>query len=264
LFCHTHLPFTHRKDYPHGWYEKNIDWRAAGRLAASGLAIAAQAPAATFTPEQEARIGKIAADYLVAHPEVLLQASQKLQQIQQEQQASAATQAVIKNQAALTQDKNTPTYGPANGKVTVIEFFDYQCIYCSRLAPVMEQVIKENPQTRFAFKEWPIFGSRWEASLTAAKTGLQIYQQKGAEAYLTYHNGIYATGRNEGKLTAADVQQQAKKVNFDAGKAPDVEAVLEHQPTGAGDWLKRNAGGDRDADYWRHRSHDYRFPGACG
>lgn len=111
--------------------------------------------------------------------------------------------------------------------MTVIEFFDYQCVYCSRLAPVMEQVIKENPQTRFAFKEWPIFGSRWETSLEAAKTGLQIYQQKGAEAYLTYHNGIYSTGHNEGKLTAADVQQQAKKVNFDAKKAADVESVLE-------------------------------------
>ena len=45
------------------------------------MATAADAP--TFTPEQEARIGKIAADYLVAHPEVLLQASQKLQQIQE-------------------------------------------------------------------------------------------------------------------------------------------------------------------------------------
>lgn len=116
------------------------------------MATAADAP--TFTPEQEARIGKIAADYLVAHPEVLLQASQKLQQIQEQQQASAATQAVLKNAAALTQDKNTPTYGPKEGKVTVIEFFDYQCVYCSRLAPVMEQVIKENPQTRFAFKEY--------------------------------------------------------------------------------------------------------------
>ena len=50
------------------------------------MASAADAPA-TFTPEQEAKIGKIAADYLVAHPEVLLQASQKLQQIQAEQQA---------------------------------------------------------------------------------------------------------------------------------------------------------------------------------
>ena len=173
------------------------------------MASAADAPA-TFTPEQEAKIGKIAADYLVAHPEVLLQASQKLQQIQAEQQASAATQAVLKNAAVLTQDKNTPTYGPANGKVTV-----------------MEQVIKAHPQTRFAFKEWPIFGGRWESSLEAAKTGLQIYQQKGADAYLAYHNGIYATGHNEGKLTTADIQQQAKKAGFDAKKATDVEPVLQ-------------------------------------
>ncbi len=68
------------------------------------MASAADAPA-TFTPEQEAKIGKIAADYLVAHPEVLLQASQKLQQIQAEQQASAATQAVLKNAAVLTRIK---------------------------------------------------------------------------------------------------------------------------------------------------------------
>ncbi|MBN0763568.1 DsbA family protein, partial [Pseudomonas aeruginosa] len=58
-------------------------------------------------------------------------------------------------------------------------------------------------------------------------TGLQIYQQKGADAYLAYHNGIYATGHNEGKLTTADIQQQAKKAGFDAKKAADVEPVLQ-------------------------------------
>lgn len=225
------------------------------------MASAADAPA-TFTPEQEAKIGKIAADYLVAHPEVLLQASQKLQQIQAEQQASAATQAVLKNAAVLTQDKNTPTYGPANGKVTVIEFFDYQCVYCSRLAPVMEQVIKAHPQTRFAFKEWPIFGGRWESSLEAAKTGLQIYQQKGADAYLAYHNGIYATGHNEGKLTTADIQQQAKKAGFDAKKAADVEPVLQSINDLAQEIGLSGTGRDRDADHRRHGSQHHRLPGA--
>lgn len=114
------------------------------------IATAADAP--TFTPEQEARIGKIAADYLVAHPEVLLQASQKLQQIQQQQQASAATQAVLKNATALTQDKNTPTYGPKEGKVTVIESLIIQCVNCSRLAPVMEQVIKRTRRPALPLK----------------------------------------------------------------------------------------------------------------
>ncbi|WP_420920221.1 hypothetical protein [Kosakonia cowanii] len=40
------------------------------------------APAPAFTPEQEARIGEIAAEYLLAHPDVLVQVSQKLQQQQ--------------------------------------------------------------------------------------------------------------------------------------------------------------------------------------
>lgn len=42
------------------------------------LSSAAQ-PAGTFTPEQQAQIGRIAGDYLLAHPDILLQVSQKLQ-----------------------------------------------------------------------------------------------------------------------------------------------------------------------------------------
>ena len=195
----------------------------------SGMANAAEAgkPAAVFTPAQEARIGEIAKDYLLAHPEVLVEVSQKLQAQQQEKQQQAMTAAVIQHQAALLNDKGTPSYGPADAKVTVVEFFDYQCIYCARLAPELEKVIKANPNVRFVFKELPIFGSRWPASLTAAKTGLQIYQQKGNEAYLQYHNAVYATGHNEGKLTDADISTAAKAVKLDVKTAPDVQGTLE-------------------------------------
>ncbi|MEN8608627.1 DsbA family protein, partial [Enterobacter hormaechei] len=119
------------------------------------------------------------------------------------------------------------SYGPADAKVTVVEFFDYQCIYCARLAPELEKVIKANPDVRFVFKEFPIFGQRWPASLSAAKTGLQIWKQKGADAYLNYHNAIYATAHNEGKLTDADISAAAKAVKFDAKTAPDVQGTLD-------------------------------------
>ncbi|EAA2780539.1 DsbA family protein [Salmonella enterica] len=196
-------------------------------LLASGAVTAAEKVAPAFTPEQEARIGEVARDYLLAHPEVLVEVSQKLQARQQEQQQQAMTAAVVQNQAALINDKGTPSYGPDDAKVTVVEFFDYQCIYCARLAPELEKVIKANPQVRFVFKEFPIFGQRWPESVSAAKAGLQVWQQKGADAYLKYHNAIYATGHNEGKLTDADISTAAKTVKFDAGNAADVQGTLD-------------------------------------
>lgn len=181
-----------------------------------------------FTPEQEARIGQVAADYLVTHPEILVQVSQKLQAQYQEQQMKGLATAAVTHHAALTQDKNTPSYGPADAKVIVVEFFDYQCVYCSHLAPIMKNVMKANSQARFVFKELPIFAGRWENSLKAAETGLQIWHQKGAEAYLHYHNNIFATGHNEGKLTSDDIQKAAASVKFNAKIAPEVKSVLEN------------------------------------
>lgn len=121
---------------------KTLSVMLAAGLLVSGVAGAAEKPAVAFTPEQEARIGEIAKDYLLAHPEVLVEVSQKLQAQQQEKQQQAMTAAVVQNQAALLNDKGTPSYGPADAKVTVVEFFDYQCIYCARLAPELEKVIK--------------------------------------------------------------------------------------------------------------------------
>lgn len=206
---------------------KTLSVMLAAGLLVSGVAGAAEKPVAAFTPEQEARIGEIAKDYLLVHPEVLVEVSQKLQAQQQEKQQQAMTAAVIQHQAALLNDKGTPSYGPADAKVTVVEFFDYQCIYCARLAPELEKVIKANPDVRFVFKEFPIFGQRWPASLSAAKTGLQVWKQKGADAYLNYHNAIYATGHNEGRLTDADISAAAKAVKFDTKTAPDVQGALD-------------------------------------
>lgn len=166
-------------------------------------------PAPDFTAGQEARIGEIARDYLLAHPEVLMAVSEKLQAQQRAEQMQAMTGAVLQYQDALLNDAGTPSYGPADAKVAVIEFFDYQCVVCARQAPVMASVMKANPEVRYVFKEWPIFAQRWDASLRAAETGLQVWQQKGAEAYLSYHNAVYATGHNEGKLKQADITKAA-------------------------------------------------------
>lgn len=179
-----------------------------------------------FTAEQEARIGEVAKDYLLAHPEILVEVSQKLEAQQQEKEQQSMTQAVLRHQDALLDDKSTPSYGPADAKVAFIEFFDYQCSVCARQAPVIESLMKANPQVRYVFKEWPIFAQRWTPSLTAAKTGLQVWQQKGADAYLAYHNALYATGHDEGRLTQADINKAAAQAGKLKGKNDDMLEVL--------------------------------------
>ena len=150
----------------------------------SATATAAKAP--VFTPEQEARIGEIAGDYLLAHPEILVQVSQKLQVQQREKQQQVYAMKVMDKLKQLTADPDTPVIGPADARVAVIEFFDYQCVHCSNLAPTIEKLMKQRADVQYIFKEWPIFGGRWENSALAANRGLAIWNAAGAEAYLSH------------------------------------------------------------------------------
>ena len=192
-----------------------------------GFTAHASAPQPVFSPEQEARIGEIAADYLVAHPEILVTVSSKLLEQQQTRKQNMFALSVMDNQTALLQDPDTPAFGPEKAKVAVIEFFDYQCVFCSRFAPELEKVMKAQPDVRYVFKEWPSFGNRWPESLQAAQQGLSVWKQKGAQAYVTYHNALYATGHNEGALTESDIRAAASKAGLATPAKDENTASLE-------------------------------------
>ena len=123
-------------------------------------------------------------------------------------------------------NKRIPSWGAEGGSVMVVEFFDYQCIWCSRLAPELEKVMKANTNVRYYFMEWPVFGSRWPESLLAAKTGLQVWKEKGEEAYLKYHNGIYSSGLNEGKLTQDAIGKYSENMKFSKNTIDEINSTL--------------------------------------
>jgi protein-disulfide isomerase len=184
--------------------------------------------AETFTPEQQARIGEIAADYLVAHPDVLIEVSKKLQARQQAMQQQTYVQSALKTHRLLMQLDGVPVKGPADSKVIVTEFFDYECIACSMMAPVMEKVMAANAGVRFAFRDWTIFAARYPESEQASRRGLSIYRKHGADTYMAFHNGIYRTGHNEGKLTAEDIERVASITGADVSSDDD-RAASERQ-----------------------------------
>jgi protein-disulfide isomerase len=118
--------------------------------------------------------------YLMAHPEVIREAAEKLNENERLAAMKASTDAIDKFRGQLERDPRDFVANP-NGKITVVEFFDYRCGYCKLAAPQVVSLIEQNPDVRFVFKEFPIFG---EVSDTAAKVALtRSAKAKGVELY---------------------------------------------------------------------------------
>ena len=118
--------------------------------------------------------------YLMAHPEVVRDAANKLAENERIAAAKAATESLGKYRAQLENDPRDYVVNPA-GRVTVVEFFDYRCGYCKLAAPEVVKIMAENPDIRFVFKEFPIFG---EVSDSAAKIALTPQgKTKGLDLY---------------------------------------------------------------------------------
>lgn len=138
-------------------------------LTAAALAVALAAcgktPAALAQgdPAFEAKVR----DYLLAHPEVIEEAMVKLQAQKQVAAASVLAKRMETHRAALERDPRDFVINP-NGKITVVEFFDYRCGFCKLAEPEMAKLIKANPDVRFVFKEFVIFGAQSEAAARAA------------------------------------------------------------------------------------------------
>ena len=70
------------------------------------------------------------------------------------------------------------TFGPADARVTVIEFFDFQCPGCKATAPEVLRLMQAHPDVRFVFKEWPILDRGDDTtSQYAARAALAAHRQ---------------------------------------------------------------------------------------
>lgn len=159
-------------------------------LCSALLATATNLYAATpnsFTPAQQTAIEQIVHNYLVQHPEVLVQAAMALQQKQQTQMEQQATKTIPTIAQELFGDPNSPVAGNPNGTITVVEFFDYQCPHCKDMTPLLNNIVQSNKNVRLVFKQLPIFGAN---SIFAAKAALAAQQQG---KYLALHDALMNT-----------------------------------------------------------------------
>ena len=142
--------------------------------AATSEGAGADATVAADLPVEAIR--KIVRDYLLEHPEVLIEAQQVLMARRAAQEADDERQAVLRHRDELLSDPEAPVAGNPEGAITLVEFFDYRCGYCRRVKPTLETLLAENDDLRIVFKEFPILGPEStlaaQAALAARAQGL--------------------------------------------------------------------------------------------
>jgi protein-disulfide isomerase len=154
-------------------------------------------------------IEKIVRDYLLREPEVLAEAMRRLQQRQSVASAQKAKQAIRDNQQALLSDQGSPVEGNAQGKVTIVEFFDYRCVHCRRVASTLDQLVRSNASVRVVYKNFPVLG---EPSVLAARAAVAAQQQGG---WPKLHRAMLAY---EGDFTTESLLALGTSVGLDSAK----------------------------------------------
>ncbi len=164
---------------------------------------------AEMSPAAAASIDQQISQYLKDHPDEVM-AALKLAQANAEQQKQADAQLVVaEQQDQIFNNPADPVIGNVNGDVTVVEFFDYRCPYCKRVSDALTILVKDDPNVKVVYKEFPILGP---GSLVAAKIALAAHRQG---RYEPVHAAFMA---HKGSFEQEDLLDLAASVGADRAK----------------------------------------------
>jgi len=162
-----------------------------GRMGALALAVSVVALGLAAAPYVSPNVmGGQARAYLIANPQVLDEVLAARQAAEDGARVNAIDAAIAANPALLKPDPRDPAFGPADAKVTVIEFFDFRCPGCKAVSHDYLALIRSHPDVRFVFKDWPILDRGDDTtSQYAARAALAAHQQG---KYLAVYEALMA------------------------------------------------------------------------
>jgi protein-disulfide isomerase len=169
----------------------------------------------------DAAFGQRVRAYLLAHPEVLQEVSERLDSKLAADATTARQRArtlLPRLRAAVERDPQDFVANPA-GAITVTEFYDYRCPHCANAAPRVLALIRKNPDVRVVFKETPIFGA---ISEHAARAALAV-KQAGGDNLGLYQALMSAQGLDDATIDRLALEKGARAADLigPAAKAAD-------------------------------------------
>ena len=124
---------------------------------------------------------KLVREAIVAHPDILVEASDALRD-----QQYAPTLAA--QRSAIETPFHSSWKGAAKPDVTLAYFYDYSCGYCRKSNPDIDRLLAEDKGLRIVFRELPILGA---GSLAASRVALAASK---AGKFAAFHDTLSAAG----------------------------------------------------------------------
>ena len=185
------------------------------------------AAAAEFSPAQRAEMGDVIRDYLVKNPEVLQEAMAELDRRQKAQDVAKRQQVIDDKAGELFNAPDGVVLGNPKGKVTLVEFFDYNCGFCKRSLDDISKLMKTEPELRLVLKDFPVLGP---GSVEAAFIADAAHKQLKGDQFWQYHARLLGShgpvGKAQALAVAKDLGANMDQLARDAA-SPDVKTTIQ-------------------------------------
>ncbi|WP_414463565.1 DsbA family protein [Hyphomicrobium sp. DY-1] len=110
-------------------------------------------------PKNQASLDAYIRDYILKNPSIVRQALLELQQ----QEDGDHAREVLRGYRKDIYGTNSPEIGDKAAKITIVEFYDYNCPYCRASYPRLKAFLKTHPDTKLLLKDTASFGKDSEA-----------------------------------------------------------------------------------------------------
>ena len=187
-----------------------------------------QARADEFSSSQRSEIERIARDYIISHPDIVKDAILELQRREKADEVAVRDKSLKENTDVLYRSAHQGVIGNPNGKVTLVEFFDYNCGYCKKSLADVVRLTKDFPDLRIVLKDFPVLGP---ASVEAAQVEAAVRNQFTGDKFGDFHQRLLTSRGHVGKAQALalakDMGADMTKLDADMRKPEVAQGISE-------------------------------------
>lgn len=170
-----------------GWW-----WESRRTDAAEGT-IEARLASAGIDANEKVAIEGLVREYILAHPEILPEAMNRLQ-------ANGAAKQIAAQRDRIETPFAGAVLGNPQGAITLVQFTDYACGYCRQSVADVTALLAAHPDLRVVVRELPILSRESEQ---AARMALSAARQG---RYAAFHEAMFAGEKPAAASIAAAAQ----------------------------------------------------------